>query len=523
MTLIDPRGLAAEAPTPPAPRFGDLIGKRVLLLDNNKLSVSDSAYGVIAETLCDGLAQAIWSRTMENLLAINDTEVPAVAERLVAEHRPDACVLALADAGVTANTVLTAVALERRGIATCVIATPLGAGLARDVLASRVPGLDVVVLDVERNHGAARVTELTQQALPAVRALLQQPQAATSTAASTLYPPQADTWAAAAADMASFQDWADSAGLGDGLPLIPPTEGAIAAQLAAVPDDPDAVLYGPALTSGRVLRVRDAAANAVMAGSPPRGFPVVVTALKAMAKPGYRLSQAAITTHPGGNAVVLAGAEPERYGMTAGPGCLGPGHRGNATIGRAVSLSVLHLFGARPGGSDLTMFGSPAEFTYCLAEAPGAWGSLADDFGGKPGVLVIKAESPRNLLETLLLTPEALCAALADAAVSLCSNNSYIPGDLLVLLNPHHASLFAAAGMTRRDLMTAIHQRARIERRRVAGRGVGPIRPRYMDALDWLPVTRSADDVHIVVAGAAGPQSMVALPWGFSQGQWQDL
>jgi hypothetical protein len=51
---------------------------------------------------------------------------------------------------------------------------------------------------------------------------------------------------------------------------------------------------GPALTSGRNLRVRDAAANAVMAGCAPHSFPVVLAALRAMAKPDYRLSQAAI-------------------------------------------------------------------------------------------------------------------------------------------------------------------------------------------------------------------------------------
>jgi hypothetical protein len=44
-----------------------------------------------------------------------------------------------------------------------------------------------------------------------------------------------------------------------------------------------------------------------------------------------------------------------------------------------------------------------------------------------------------------------------------------------------------------------------------------------MDALEHLPVTPSPADVHIVVAGAPGPQSMVALPWGYSRGQWQAL
>jgi hypothetical protein len=195
-------------------------------------------------------------------------------------------------------------------------------------------------------------------------------------------------------------------------------------------------------------------------------------------------------------------------------------------VGRAVSLTVLHLFGARPGEADLTMFGSPAEFAYCTAETVSGnpWPSLATELGsGAPGVFVMKAESPRNILETLATTPEALCIAIADAAVSLCSNNSYVPGDLLVFLNPYHASLFAAAGWTRRDLALALHNRATIARERVAGRGVGPIRPRYMDALDRFPVTRAPEDVHLVVAGAPGPQSMVALPWGYSHGQWHDL
>jgi hypothetical protein len=315
-------------------------------------------------------------------------------------------------------------------------------------------------------------------------------------------------------------------GLGDGLPLIPPTEAAVAVLLSTTGAEPDAVIYGPALTSGRLLRVRDAAANAVMAGCPPRGFPVVLAALRAMAKPDYRLTQAAITTHPSGNAIVLAGDDPAAYGMSAGPGCLGPGHRGNACIGRAVSLSVLHLFGAHPGEADLTIFGSPAEFTYCTAEAHSAnpWPSLATEMGdGRAGVLVVKAEGPRNILENLALTPEALCEALAATSCSLGANNMCVPGDLLVFLNPEHAAVFSAAGWTRQDLATAIHDRARLPRRLVTGRGIGPIRPRYMDALDRLPVTRSPADVHIVVAGAAGPQSMVALPWGFSRGQWQAL
>jgi hypothetical protein len=525
--LTDPRGIPAGVPVLPAERVGTIEGRRILLLDNGKLSVAAGPYAEVAAALQGGMAEATWAHATINLLHTSDTEIDVIADHLIAERRPAACVVALADAGVTANTALLAVALERRGIPTVIIATPLGAGLARAILRANGLALDPIELDIVRSDSPEHVHKLAVGEMPRIRATLTQAATPAASAQSSLFPRDvAPSWAAAAGDMGSFLDWAECEGIGDGLPLIPPTYDTIIAHLATVPSDPDTVLYGPALTSGRLLRVRDAAANAVMAGAPAKAFPVVLAALRAMARPAYRLSQAAITTHPSGNAVILAGADPAAYGLSGAAGCLGPGHRGNATVGRAVSLTVLHLFGARPGEADLTMFGSPAEFTFCMAESRtgNPWPSLATEFGdGRPGVFVMKAESPRNVLENLFMTPEAIFGALSDAAVSLCSNNSFIPGDLLIFLNPEHAALFAGAGWFRQDLAIGIHNRARISRRRVTGRGVGAIRPRYMDALDRLPVTRSPADVHVVVGGAAGPQSMVALPWRYSRGQWEVL
>jgi hypothetical protein len=525
--LIDPGGIPAGQPVQPAPRLPELEGRRLLLLDNGKLGVGVGPYAALADALRTGVSEAIWAQTNINLLRADDAEVEGIADGLIAAHHPEACILALADAGVTAHTALLSMALEQRGIPTVMLGTPLGAGLGQAMFHARAPGLQVVVLDIVRTDTPAKAVALLTAELPHIRTLLTRDVTPPAAKPASPYPADAARqWASAATVMASFQDWAEQAGIGDGLPLIPPTQAAVEAHLATVDPDPDTHVYGPALTSGRILRVRDIAANAVMAGCPPRSFPVVLAALRAMAKPGYRLSQAAITTHPSGNAIILSGVDPAAYGLSAGPGCLGPGHRGNACVGRAASLCVLHLFGARPGEADLTIFGSPAEFTYCTAEAHTGtpFPSLAIELGdGHPGVFVLKAEAPRNILENLALTPEALSGAIAEASVSLCSNNSFIPGELLIFLNPEHAAVFAASGWTRQDLASAIHNLARLPRQRLTGRGVGPIRPRYMDALEQLPVTRSPADVHIVVAGAAGPQSMVALPWGYSRGQWQAL
>ncbi|MEK7874204.1 MAG: hypothetical protein AAB502_10155, partial [Chloroflexota bacterium] len=64
-----------------------------------------------------------------------------------------------------------------------------------------------------------------------------------------------------------------------------------------------------------------------------------------------------------------------------GAGCLGPGFRANATIGRAVTLTIMNVARAIPGKSDLTVFGSPAEFTYCFAESDkgNPWSPLHTD------------------------------------------------------------------------------------------------------------------------------------------------
>jgi hypothetical protein len=48
---------------------------------------------------------------------------------------------------------------------------------------------------------------------------------------------------------------------------------------------------------------------------------------------------------------------------------------------------------------------------------------------------------------------------------------------------------------------------------RVENRGIVPVRPASFAGADPIPVTRSAEDIEIVVAGARGGHSAVILPW----------
>ena len=74
----------------------------------------------------------------------------------------------------------------------------------------------------------------------------------------------------------------ESRGLGDGLPLVPPTRERVDAMLGPGAGDPDEVLATLLPRAGIVTR-RVVAINAVLAGCPPETFPVVLTAVRALA------------------------------------------------------------------------------------------------------------------------------------------------------------------------------------------------------------------------------------------------
>ena len=85
-------------------------------------------------------------------------------------------------------------------------------------------------------------------------------------------------------------------GLGDGLPVVPPTQDRVEAMLEHADGDADEVLFTLQPRAGIVTR-RVVAINAVLAGCPPAVFPVVLTALRALAQPDVNIRGVNATTH----------------------------------------------------------------------------------------------------------------------------------------------------------------------------------------------------------------------------------
>src|SRR5262249_45105556 len=174
----------------------------------------------------------------------------------------------------------------------------------------------------------------------------------------------------------------------DGLPIVAPTEERVKAMLGGR-DGAKSLGMMPPLW--RQVTLEKLAVNAVMAGCEPRAFPIIVAGVEAMLDRAFNLYGVQATTHPVAPLLVVNGPYGREVGLHGGSGCFGPGFRANATIGRAIRLILLNVGGAWPGRYDMATQGSPAKFSYCIAEneaaspwEPMAGGDTVTVYGGEP-------------------------------------------------------------------------------------------------------------------------------------------
>lgn len=306
----------------------------------------------------------------------------------------------------------------------------------------------------------------------------------------------------------------------DGLPVIPPTPDRVNRMLAAVERDPDEVVaimpprQGPA-------SVRSIAANAVMAGCLPEYFPVVLAAVEAINDPLFPLGTL-VGLRPETPFFLINGPIRDKIRLNCGRGCLGPGWRANATIGRAIRLIMINIGGFSPGGYARTCFSSPLQYTFCAGEeeAESPWEPFHVERGFQKDqsvVTVFRVTSYIGLLAPLDWdqSPRGLLEHTALSMVSL-GNTALYAGSLscLVLFNPERARLLADGAISKADakamlyeytLLPASHfRKGDLEILKKKGRMVG----------DKVSLVDRPEDIYIGVMGGTGIHT-VFLP-GFS-------
>jgi hypothetical protein len=314
-------------------------------------------------------------------------------------------------------------------------------------------------------------------------------------------------------------------GIGDGLPVVPPTEARVAAMLEHATGDADEVLFTLQPRAGIVTR-RVVAINAVLAGCPPETFPVVLTALRALAQPRVNLRGVNATTQLVAPMVLVHGEIARTANFNGGVGCFGPGNRANATVGRAVRLAMLHVAGATPGFGDAATHGQPAKYTFCAAENidESPWESYPRSRGvdAPSAVTVHCGEGPHNVHDAEAAgDPQLILDKIASAMTSLGQNNAPISqAEYFIVLGPEHAQSLARRAFTRKDVQSYLFDRARMP---------AHVFRRHFQELAWaqwmksvpddhlLPMTAEPDNIRVVVAGGPGKHSLVVPSWGMTK------
>lgn len=305
-----------------------------------------------------------------------------------------------------------------------------------------------------------------------------------------------------AADEAAALERLHELGCTDGLPVVVPTPERVERVVLAVGHPGDTALGEMGPLNG-VCTVEKLSAAAVMAGCLPDHMPIVVAAALAMMDPAFDLAEMQGTTHATAPLIIVNGPARQMCGVAAGYGALGPGHRANAAIGRAIRLAMINIGGARPGTSDMALLGHGGKFGQCLGEdeehSPFTPLHTSRGFAASDSaVTVIGTEPPQSVAHTagadVERSTERLLDTLAGSIAGVGTNNGWLGGgQAVVVVTPDHSGELAAAGHDRTSIAAAIADRAQTR--------------------DGRAAFESPDDVLVVAAGGAGLYSYVFPTW----------
>lgn len=295
----------------------------------------------------------------------------------------------------------------------------------------------------------------------------------------------------------------------DGLPLVAATEDSVREFLATTErHENDAVARLPQL--GREATVRDVATHAVMAGCRPEYFPLVLTVWDALSAERAVLGGGWQSTSGPAPLVVVNGPIRAQLGINSTGGVLGPGFRPNATIPRAIGLTVRNSFGVLPHALEQATQGLPGRWTMLIGEDEenSPWEPLSVDGGLTAGQDALSATLVRTCEFVDNRHFHSIEEVLRDLADTISRSGPWIfrHSVVAIVLNPEHAWAAAEAGMSKQDVRDWIAQRAGKTEAELAavGKSLGHLDDGPFDPDHFHPVLADASPANlpIVVAGS---------------------
>jgi hypothetical protein len=316
---------------------------------------------------------------------------------------------------------------------------------------------------------------------------------------------------------------------GDGLPVLPATDDAIEALLAASPYAPDHPLCVLPPSNG-VATVELVAINSALAGVEPAAFPYVLAALDAIAEPEWNAFGLTTTTSSVFPMLLVNGPSRDQLGIDYRASCMGgAAGRGSTTIGRAVALCIRNIGGQRAGETTKSVFGQPARLGFCIGEweERSPWPSLAERRGfardqdvvtvhGGKGTFPmadIYNDDPRDLV---YLLAKSLAYPLANMFLGNVEN-----GEVVVAINPMWAERFGNAFPNVDDFQEYLREHAWQPIDLWPEPNAKSLRAKHrVDEMGRVHLVERADQIVPIVCGGLGSLHAVALP-SFGESQMQ--
>ena len=304
-------------------------------------------------------------------------------------------------------------------------------------------------------------------------------------------------------------------GFSDGLPVVPPTPERVLRMLNGTTRDAQEVIAVMPPNMGEVT-VEKAAINAVMAGCKPEYLPVVIAAIEAVCTDDFNIHGVMATTMGASPVMVVNGPIRHRIGMSMGIGALGQGNRANATIGRALRLTVRNVGGAVPGGTERSTLSNPMKFTMCFAdwEERSSWEPLHVErgFDAEDSVVTLFAmtSGPVLTVDEGSLDGRALAGTLGQATHTILNARAYSFTNCLLVVSPEHVDTFKRGDYSKAEVRRRMQEVTAKTYRDLmvddaSGVGLKPEQAALMgeDRLDAVVEKFKEDqDIYMVVAGS---------------------
>ena len=230
------------------------------------------------------------------------------------------------------------------------------------------------------------------------------------------------------------------------------------------------------------------------------------------------------------NGAVTVEKVAETLGIHGGTAVFGSGHRANATIGRALRLTMRNLGGATAETMEKSTQGWPGKYTMCFAENREAnpWEPLHVEPGFPPSASTVTVVASRGIHSMVEATQETGLGVLETLVSSMkaggISGYSYQGrgASPVIVLGPEHAQEIAAAGFSRRDVREYIFQNARLPLGELKDRGHYGSRswPTEFEGQNddfMVPLVTDPDRLVLVVAGGDGRHSSWFPAWSATQ------